>query len=120
MTHVAVLPGDGIGPEVTEQALRVLDALGIDHAEHPFGGNAILAGGTPLPDETLAACRAADGILLGAVGLPVSAGLANGAFKSSAVCCGAEMGLLASLVLSTLPSPTSPLVTTCGSSPSSM
>jgi len=70
VTHVAVLPGDGIGPEVTAEAIRVLDELGIGHSEHPFGGNAILASGTPLPDETLAACRAADGILLGAVGLP--------------------------------------------------
>ena len=70
MTHVAVLPGDGIGPEVTAEAIRVLDALGIEHSEHAFGGNAILAGDTPLPDETLAACRAADAILLGAVGLP--------------------------------------------------
>ena len=67
---VAVLPGDGIGPEVTAQGLRVLDALGIDHAEHPFGGNAILAQGTPLPEETLAACRSAEAVLLGAVGLP--------------------------------------------------
>ena len=70
MTHVAVLPGDGIGPEVTAEALRVLDALGIDHTEHPFGGNAILAQGTPLPEATLAACRAADAVLLAAVGLP--------------------------------------------------
>jgi 3-isopropylmalate dehydrogenase len=70
VTHVAVLPGDGIGPEVTAEALRVLDALGIDHTEHPFGGNAILAQGTALPDETLAACRAADAVLLAAVGLP--------------------------------------------------
>ena len=70
MTRVAVLPGDGIGPEVAAEAVRVLDALGIAHAEHPFGGNAILAQGTPLPDETLAACREADAVLLGAVGLP--------------------------------------------------
>ena len=70
MTYVAVLPGDGIGPEVTAEALRVLDALRIEHTEHPFGGNAILAQGTPLPDETLAACRAAGAVLLGAVGLP--------------------------------------------------
>jgi 3-isopropylmalate dehydrogenase len=48
----------------------VLDALGIDHAEHAFGGGAILAEGTPLPDETLAACRASDAVLLAAVGLP--------------------------------------------------
>ncbi|HEU0337512.1 MAG TPA: 3-isopropylmalate dehydrogenase [Gaiellaceae bacterium] len=67
---VAVLPGDGIGPEVTAQALRVLDAFGIEHSSHAFGGNAILAQGTPLPEETLAACREAEAVLLGAVGLP--------------------------------------------------
>ena len=70
MTRVAVLPGDGIGPEVAAEAVRLLDAVGIEHAEHAFGGNAILAQGTPLPDETLAACREADAVLLGAVGLP--------------------------------------------------
>ena len=70
MIHVAVLPGDGIGPEVAAEAIRVLDALGVEHSEHPFGGNAILAQGTPLPEETLAACRSADAVLLGAVGLP--------------------------------------------------
>jgi 3-isopropylmalate dehydrogenase len=68
--NVAVLPGDGIGPEVAAQATRVLDALGIAHTSHAFGGNAILAEGTPLPDETLAACREADAVLLAAVGLP--------------------------------------------------
>ena len=68
--HVAVLPGDGIGPEVAAEAIRVLDALGIEHSEHPFGGNAILDQGTPLPDETLAACRDSDAVLLAAVGLP--------------------------------------------------
>jgi 3-isopropylmalate dehydrogenase len=70
VTHVAVLPGDGIGPEVAAEAIRVLDELGIGHSEHPFGGNAILDQGTPLPDETLAACRASDAVLLAAVGLP--------------------------------------------------
>ena len=67
---VAVLPGDGVGPEVAAEAIRVLDALGISHTEHAFGGNAILAQGTPLPEETLAACREADAVLLAAVGLP--------------------------------------------------
>ncbi len=67
---VAVLPGDGIGPEVAAEAIRVLDALGVEHAEHSFGGGAILAQGTPLPDETLAACRESDAVLLAAVGLP--------------------------------------------------
>jgi 3-isopropylmalate dehydrogenase len=70
VTRVAVLGGDGIGPEVAAEAVRVLDALGIEHSEHGFGGNAILAQGVPLPDETLAACREADAVLLGAVGLP--------------------------------------------------
>ena len=70
MTRVAVLPGDGIGPEVAAEAIRVLDALGIGHSEHAFGGNAILAQGDPLPAETLAACREADAVLLAAVGLP--------------------------------------------------
>jgi 3-isopropylmalate dehydrogenase len=50
--------------------VRVLDVLGIATTEHPFGGGAILELGTPLPEETLAACRAADAVLLGAVGLP--------------------------------------------------
>jgi 3-isopropylmalate dehydrogenase len=68
--HAAVLPGDGIGPEVAAEAIRVLDVLGIGHSEHPFGGNAILDQGTPLPDETLAACRESDAVLLAAVGLP--------------------------------------------------
>ena len=67
---VAVLAGDGIGPEVAAEAIRVLDALGIEHAEHPFGGGAILDQGTPLPDETLTACRESDAVLLAAVGLP--------------------------------------------------
>jgi 3-isopropylmalate dehydrogenase len=70
VTRVAVLPGDGIGPEVAAEAIRVLDALGIEHSEHPFGGNAIHDQGTPLPDETLAACRESDAVLLAAVGLP--------------------------------------------------
>ena len=72
MLRVASLPGDGIGPEVCDAAVRVLDALPIDVAveEHPFGGHAIHEHGDPLPAETLAACRAADAVLLGAAGLP--------------------------------------------------
>jgi len=67
---VAVLPGDGIGPEVAAEAIRVLDAFGLEHAEYPFGGGAILSQGTPLPESTLAACRESDAVLLAAVGLP--------------------------------------------------
>src|SRR2546427_4186557 len=72
MLRVASLPGDGIGPEVCDAAVRVLAALPIDVAveEHSFGGHAIREHGDPLPEETLAACRAADAVLMGAVGLP--------------------------------------------------
>jgi 3-isopropylmalate dehydrogenase len=67
-----LLPGDGIGPEVAAQAVRVLAALPLDVEvdERPFGGAAIDAFGDPLPEETLAACRRADAVLLGAVGGP--------------------------------------------------
>ena len=69
---IACLPGDGIGPEVMKATQEVLAELApdLELEDHPFGGGAILAAGTPLPDETLAACRAADAVLLGAVGLP--------------------------------------------------
>jgi 3-isopropylmalate dehydrogenase len=68
---IAVLPGDGIGPEITAPTLDVLSRLGdFAYAEHPFGGASIDAHGTALTDETLAACRAADAVLLGAVGGP--------------------------------------------------
>jgi 3-isopropylmalate dehydrogenase len=72
VAEIAVLPGDGIGPEVTAQALRVLAALPFDVnvVELPFGGAAIDLTGEPLPSETLAACRASDAVLLGAVGGP--------------------------------------------------
>ncbi|HUQ23001.1 MAG TPA: 3-isopropylmalate dehydrogenase [Gaiellaceae bacterium] len=72
MLRVVSLPGDGIGPEVTAVAIDVLEALPIELEveEHSFGGGAILEQGTPLPDRTLEACRGADAVLLGAVGLP--------------------------------------------------
>jgi 3-isopropylmalate dehydrogenase len=69
---IACLPGDGIGAEVAAAARNVLSVLvpELEVEEHLFGGEAILARGTPLPDETLAACLHADAVLLGAVGLP--------------------------------------------------
>jgi 3-isopropylmalate dehydrogenase len=78
MLRVACLPGDGIGPEVTAAAIDVLRALPLETEveEHSFGGRAILDEGTPLPERTLAACRAADAVLLGAVGLPELEGAA--------------------------------------------
>ncbi|WP_338467786.1 3-isopropylmalate dehydrogenase [Novosphingobium sp. ZN18A2] len=70
---IAVLPGDGIGPEVTHEAVRVIEALdlpGIELKEAPVGGAAYKAYGHPLPPDTLDVARAADGILFGAVGDP--------------------------------------------------
>ncbi|HLL86834.1 MAG TPA: 3-isopropylmalate dehydrogenase [Thermoleophilaceae bacterium] len=69
--RIVALPGDGIGPEVTAAALEVLDRVGdFDVEERTIGGASIDAHGTPLTDETLEACRAADAVLLGAVGGP--------------------------------------------------
>jgi 3-isopropylmalate dehydrogenase len=69
--RIVVLPGDGIGPEIVAAARQLLDALGeFDYQEHLLGGAAIDAHGTALTDETLAAARAADAVLLGAVGGP--------------------------------------------------
>jgi 3-isopropylmalate dehydrogenase len=72
VAEIACLAGDGIGPEVTAQALRVLAALPLEVSvvELAFGGAAIDLTGEPLPPETLAACRASDAVLLGAVGGP--------------------------------------------------
>ncbi len=78
---VAVLAGDGIGPEVTREAVKVLRAVaarfGLDLTFHEgvVGGAAVDATGTPLPEETLALCRSADAILFGAVGGPKWDGL---------------------------------------------
>jgi 3-isopropylmalate dehydrogenase len=69
--RIALLPGDGIGPEIVAAARRLLDALGeFELEEHPVGGASIDLHGTALTDEVLEACRAADAVLLGAVGGP--------------------------------------------------
>jgi 3-isopropylmalate dehydrogenase len=77
MTHkIAILPGDGIGPETMAEAERVLEALRREHGldveleRAAIGGAAYDQSGTPLPAETLALARSADAILLGAVGGP--------------------------------------------------
>jgi 3-isopropylmalate dehydrogenase len=73
---IVLLPGDGIGPEIVQVAVTVLKECSaqfghiFEFTEFPFGGSGIDAAGEPLPAETLAACRAADAILLGAVGGP--------------------------------------------------
>jgi len=69
--NVVVLPGDGIGPEITAAAVEVLAKLGeFEFEEHLVGGASIDAHGTALTDEVLDACRAADAVLLAAVGGP--------------------------------------------------
>lgn len=73
---IAILPGDGVGVEVTREATRVLNEIGpgfglkFQFTEHLIGGAAIRETGSPFPDETAAACLASDAVLLGAVGSP--------------------------------------------------
>jgi 3-isopropylmalate dehydrogenase len=73
---IAVLPGDGIGPEVMQQAHKVLDAIEKKHAisfsreEHDVGGIAIDNHGCPLPESTVKGCEEADAVLFGSVGGP--------------------------------------------------
>ena len=71
--NIVMLPGDGIGGEVleaAEQVLRALPGLSFTFTEHPCGAGEFLRSGDPLPSATLEACRSADAILLGAMGLP--------------------------------------------------
>jgi 3-isopropylmalate dehydrogenase len=69
---IAVLPGDGIGPEIIAQALRVLQKLdlGLQFEHAPVGGAGYEAGGDPLPEKTLALAKSAAAVLFGAVGDP--------------------------------------------------
>src|SRR6201991_1152808 len=72
MPKIALLPGDGIGPEVAAAAVEVLNAVAdeLEFEEHPAGGAAIDLHGTALTDEALAACKASDAVFLGALGGP--------------------------------------------------
>ena len=85
---IVALAGDGIGPEIMEAGLAVLEALaskaGSDYEidRCPFGGAGIDAAGHPLPDETLKACREADAILLAAIGSPSMMGRQFGLNKA--------------------------------------
>lgn len=71
---IAVLPGDGIGPEISEVALKLLSQAGeLERVQFQFtealvGGAAIDATGVPLPDETLQICKDSDSVLLAAIG----------------------------------------------------
>jgi 3-isopropylmalate dehydrogenase len=76
LLNLTILPGDGIGPEVTEQAVLVLQAIAdaFGHEIHlqrkPIGGAALAAANDPLPPDTIAACLSSSAVLLGAVGSP--------------------------------------------------
>ena len=73
---IAIIKGDGIGPEIVTEAMGVLDAVAakfghtFTYVDAPMGGTAIDKFGVPLPDSSLATCRNADSVLLGAVGGP--------------------------------------------------
>ncbi|MEM9079891.1 MAG: isocitrate/isopropylmalate dehydrogenase family protein [Verrucomicrobiota bacterium] len=71
--HIAILPGDGIGPEVAAAAVSVLKAVlpdSLTYSEHSVGAGEFLNSGNPLPDEAFDACRQSDAVLLAAMGLP--------------------------------------------------
>nr|WP_325194478.1 3-isopropylmalate dehydrogenase [uncultured Oscillibacter sp.] len=74
--NIAIIKGDGIGPEIVGEAMGVLDAVAakfghtFTYQDAPMGGNAIDAFGVPLPDSSLETCLASDSVLLGAVGGP--------------------------------------------------
>ena len=90
--NITVLPGDGVGPEVTREAVRVLrtvlDTYGYEASfqEHAIGAIAIRQFGNPLPEATVSACLQSDAVLLGAVGAPE--------FDSLPACQRPETGLL--------------------------
>ena len=73
---IAIIRGDGIGPEIVDEAIGVLDAVAakfghtFTYKDAPMGGNAIDAFGVPLPDSSLETCLTSDSVLLGAVGGP--------------------------------------------------
>jgi 3-isopropylmalate dehydrogenase len=98
---IALLPGDGIGPEVVAEALRVLDAVvgeALSYEEAAVGGAAYRTAGHPLPDATLDLARRADAILFGAVGDPRFDGLERALRPEQAILgLRRELGLFANL-----------------------
>ena len=101
--RLLVLPGDGIGPEIVAEAVKVLrtlqaDGLAVTTTEGLIGGAAYDAAGEPLPAATLAAARAADAVLLGAVGAPRYDQLAHDLRPEKGLLrLRAELGLFANL-----------------------
>jgi len=81
--NLAVLPGDVVGPEVTDEAIRVLEAIAGAYSHQlrvtrkPVGGAALVSNNDPLPPDTLKACLNSGAVLLGAVGLMLAVACAN-------------------------------------------
>ena len=76
LLNITALPGDGVGPEVTDEAIRALETVAevfshqLSITRKPVGGAALLSSKDPLPADTLQACLASGAVLLGAVGGP--------------------------------------------------
>lgn len=98
---VALLPGDGIGPEIVAEAVKVLKGLGekFEFEEAPFGDAGYEASGRPLPDATLALAQQADAVIVGATGVwkrtrvAPRAGHSSAAQGAEAICEPAPCGL---------------------------
>jgi len=110
--NIVVLPGDGIGPEVTAQAARVLEAINalapdveLKLSSHDIGGCAIDATGEPLPAATLAACQNADAILMGSVGGPKWSSVAKVRPEQGLLTLRKTMGLYANIRPASFASP---------------
>ena len=102
--NIAVLKGDGIGPDIVDQALKVLDKVGdkyghkFNYTEALIGGAAIDAVGKSLPDETVKICKASDSVILGAVGGPKWDTIGSGDRPEKALLgIRAELGLFANI-----------------------
>ncbi len=102
--NIAVLKGDGIGPDIVDQALKVLDKVGekynhsFNYTEGLIGGAAIDAVGKSLPDETVQICKASDSVILGAVGGPKWDTIGSGDRPEKALLgIRAELGLFANI-----------------------
>jgi len=95
MPNIALLPGDGIGPEVAAAAIEVLNAVATDltYDEHKVGGAGIDEYGVAMTDETMAACKASDAVLLGAVGGPKWDTNETGAVRAEDALFGLRKGL---------------------------
>lgn len=95
MPNIALLPGDGIGPEVAAAAIEVLNAVATDltYDEHKVGGAGIDEYGVAMTDDTMAACKASDAVLLGAVGGPKWDTNETGAVRAEDALFGLRAGL---------------------------